>query len=303
VSWLLFLFFFQGVPVGRVSLSWEPKTQRFTYADQHFFSQKADRPRRGWSGTWQVDPGSQAPLPEAFWLWHAPKLGCVSGFDERTRENGELCASSWEGGRLRGTLLGKPFTARYEGGELVALELPDGRFERAPRQAPSTSAAPTLGVSGANPPDLFDEGVPIEGSQGVLHLSVESRPPQAPELRPWRRQEALALARVVRARREEGIQGCVAAAEAFVRGARKKRQEARVVLGLVADGDRAYPHAWVLVADERGKGFELDPALGIPVAPATHLALGYAAPGELSASSGAVYVALYTGGARVTRTE
>jgi hypothetical protein len=76
--------------------------------------------------------------------------------------------------------------------------------------------------------------------------------------------------------RNARVGSCVTHARRFVRWAMTSHDvpRAAVVYGLVADGKRAFAHAWVQVRLSNGEKLELDPTLLVPVTPQTHLALG-----------------------------
>jgi hypothetical protein len=116
---------------------------------------------------------------------------------------------------------------------------------------------------------------------------------------PWRRgaAEALALSLRKTLKVDQGEASCLDVSLEFVRQAKAKGGEARLVRGLVVDGGRAYPHAWVELQDEHGVPYALDPTLAIPVTPESHLALD---EGD-GFSGGADYVKLLSGRARVVR--
>jgi hypothetical protein len=64
---------------------------------------------------------------------------------------------------------------------------------------------------------------------------------------------------------EQGEASCLEVSIEFVRQAKANGGDARLLRGLVVDGGRAYPHAWVELRDEHGVPYGLDPTLAIPV--------------------------------------
>ncbi len=267
----LFVFELAGQPVGSVELSLE--RERYAYTSRHLFGRTEQARRTEWK------LGAE-PVPEGWWLWRRPARGCVEGFDEMTKERGTLCAEEVSARFVRGTVLGKPFVARYEADRLVTLEVADARFVRA-------EAPPDRGV------DVFRDGFPVAGSEGPLVLkgrSVEkSRLPEGRAFPSVERAESLAAQ--VR-RLEPG--NCLAHARLFVERARASGYAAALVFGVVVEGDRALPHAWVRIEAGR-REVELDPTLKIAVTPTTHLALG------AEGSAGQAYVDLLAGRASVRR--
>src|SRR5690349_20875672 len=75
-----FLFLLHGVAVGRVELTFDAKTRRFTYASEHAFPKGAASRSKRWHKTWTLEEGQ--PTPEALWLWRKPALGCSAGVEE-----------------------------------------------------------------------------------------------------------------------------------------------------------------------------------------------------------------------------
>ena len=126
------------------------------------------------------------------------------------------------GDATQGTFLGEAFTARYQGGALQELELGDSRFLR-------SEGAVEFG-------DPFGQGLPLTGSGATLVLS--------PSLEGTRTAEPRGVG-------EDS--DCLAAATKWA----KAHPDFDVVLGLIDDGARAWPHAWVL---NRVSHQELDPS-------------------------------------------
>jgi hypothetical protein len=208
---------------------------------------------------------------------------------------------------VEGTMLGQPFTARYDGrGRMEALEVGESRF---------TAVAP--GVRLRPPPELFAGGLPVEGVGGPLAFSppwpLEGRPDWLTE---WREREARALAEAVHAafpekgpgaadwseKGEGEAGGCLAHALRFAARAAARGQRVALVHGLLAvDAGPARPHAWVRVGLKGGGTVDLDPTSLDPVTPETHLALAVAGPGGPSVEAGERWLALLRGEHRVVR--
>ncbi|MHB8877088.1 MAG: transglutaminase domain-containing protein [Myxococcaceae bacterium] len=282
----LYAFELEGTPVGTVLLSLE--ASRFSYRSRQLFSRGEKSVTR--SAVLQLDERRRirgsGRVPESLWLWRRPPPGCVGGKDELTGREGELCADEVAGGKVTGTVFGERFEAEYRGdGELEELRLGHGRFVRIERADEV-----------ASPPDLFGEGFGIEGGQGVMVLAGDRGPSsRAGRGAQGARDSALALAREV----HDSFSGnpgpggrCLAYAQRFVARARERGQVAAVVIGLLEDGGRAYPHAWVRVAVAGGAAIEVDPSSLEPVSPRTHLALE---------RGGSDLLDLLSGRARVTR--
>jgi hypothetical protein len=193
------------------------KDGQYTYASQHFF-------RGGAHATERFSPsGSDHPLWASEALLAPLAFGCRDVEDEVTRKRGPLCVMK-SGATTKGTLFDQPFTARYQAGVLHELELGDSRFSR---------RAAEEGVRFADP---FADGLPLTGKGNALALS--------PPLRGTRRATPVPSGE---------NEDCLAAANAWV----KAHPDYEVVLGLLDDGQRGWPHAWV---KHRTRDEELDPS-------------------------------------------
>ncbi|ATB50502.1 lasso peptide biosynthesis protein [Corallococcus macrosporus] len=305
-----YVFSWRGVPVGTVTLKLEPG--RFTYVSQHLHTRAGRAGERRREQALALDGegrvrGSRA-VPQALWLWRrAPAVGCVVGREELTGREGPHCVTRVDGQRAEGTLMGAAFQARYGAdGRMEALEVGDSRF---------TVAAP--GERLRAPPELFADGLPVEGRGGALSLE----PPLAVPARldgqtPWDAAAARALAAEVHAAfpekrpggadwREGGegeAGGCLAHALRFAAGARARGVKVAVVHGLlVVDGGPARPHAWVRVALAAGGTLDLDPTSLDPVTPRTHLPIALAEAQGPALEAGARWLSLLRGAHRVVR--
>ncbi len=139
-----------------------------------------------------------------------PKVpGCYAVEDEVTRVRGEACIAR-PGAATSGTLFGRPFTATYKDRALVSLTVGDSRFQR--HRGPVTFADP------------FADGLPITGNGNALALV----PPLKGTRRAMPTPDGEAL-------------DCLSAANTYV----AQHLGFEVVLGLLDDGERGWPHAWV----------------------------------------------------------
>jgi hypothetical protein len=301
---MIYLFLLHGVLVGQVTLREEGGA--FVYRSEYL---SARPPRAGLVSVFKTPLGA-VPEEEAHWLWRRPKLGCVDGRDARTGKTGKLCVGRVVEDRVEGTVLGEPFQARYDAqGFLTRLELSDsgaefersdtgrGRGEAAGRKAQVDLFAAGFEVIGGGRGALALEPSPGASSRLCSGGTGCSGPPEPPM--PWRRAAAEALALSLRKtlKADRGEASCLDVSLEFVREAKAKGAEARLVRGLVVDGGRAYPHAWVELRDEHGAPYALDPTLAIPVSPESHLALD---DGD-GLLGGADYLRLISGRARVVR--
>ncbi|MBL9038083.1 MAG: hypothetical protein JNG84_06185 [Archangium sp.] len=196
-----------------------------------------------------------AAPPEVWWLSRRRPDGCRAVTEERTEKAETVCLRA--GG---GTIDGQAFTARYTpDGALASLSLGAVRFE--------ASTAEVL--EGRDP---FAAGFEVLAGNGAPMVE-----PPVPG---------------VRARQVRGVDVASAEGESCLELARrvvKARQAKRVVVGLVIDGGRAWPHAWVELAN----GEQRDPTVSAADAPRWYL--------ELPSDAGKRYLELVAGTRRVVR--
>lgn len=256
-----FLFELQGVPVGLVELSRDGDA--YTYRSRQWFARGATMDRRE---TIRLGAG---PRPESLWFYEKPLAGCVQVRGELTGELKQACADRVEGNAVRGRIGADAFEARYQGARLAELKIGAARFDR---------VAP--GVMPKTPPDLFDQGFPIHGTYGPLRLE-----PAVDGAVASGAVSEMEAARKLAATLRDAVDGdCVAHAKRFL----EQSPGAVMVLGLVEDGGRAWPHAWVRVGM-----LALDPTLNQSVTPERYLAFG--------ADPGRIYLDLLAGSRRVVR--
>lgn len=305
-----YLFAWRGVPVGRVTLTRGPG--RFTYASLHLHTREGQAGALTREVKLTVDgrgrvEGSEA-VPQALWLWRGPpNAGCVTAREELTGREGPHCVTAVQGREVEGTMFGTAFQARYSAaGQLEVLEVGDSRFTV---MAPGEKLRP--------PPELFSEGIPVEGEQGALAFTPPwPVPAKLPGMTAWEARAARALAKRVHAAfpekrpgtadwREGGegeAGGCLAHALRFAKEAAAQGQHVGMVHGLlVVDGGPARPHAWVRVALADGGTLELDPTSLDPVLPETHLPLALVDPQGSSREAGERWLELLRGTRRIVR--
>ncbi len=307
-----FVFAWRGIPVGTVTLSLAPEVKRFTYTSRHLHVRGGHVGERVREVSLELGPegtvAGRVSRPQALWLWRGPPaLGCVTGREELSGREGPHCVTAVRGDVVEGSLLGQPFRARYDGrGRLEVLEVGESRFR-----------AVSSEVRLRPPPELFAEGLPVEGTSGPLTFS----PPWPVLVRPawltaWRAREARALAEEVhaafpekgpgeadwRAGGEGEAGGCLAHALRFAARAARRGQRVALVHGLlVVDGGPARPHAWVRVGLAGEGMLDLDPTSLDAVTPETHLPLAVVEPGGTSVEAGERWLALLRGEHRVVR--
>lgn len=296
--------------MGLVTLT--RKEGRFTYTSLHLHTRDGQvgsltrEVKLALDGRGRVE-GTDS-VPQALWLWRGPPpVGCVTAREELTGREGPHCVTGAHGSEVEGTMLGAPFRARYDAsGKLEVLELVDSRF---------TVAAP--GERLRAPPELFADGVLVEGEKGALAFEPPwPVPERLPGMTPWDAASARALAKRVnaafaekgptaadwRAGGEGEAGGCLAHALRFAAEAAKQGQRVAMVHGLlVVDGGPARPHAWVRVALVSGGVLELDPTSLDPVRPDTHLPLALVDPKGSSLEAGERWLELLRGTHRIIR--
>lgn len=265
-----FTFEWGGVPVGTVEFEGR------CYRSTHLFARGPARVRTDCETqgvSWRL-------------LHRRTSPGCTAVREELTGREGRLCLTRRNAAVDEGTAFEQPFTARYRpDGTLEELVLGSSRFVRSGETPGAPAVAP-----------LADGFELSEDGGGALEVR-----PAAHALR-WRELPAsvLALADVERdlakARAGLGDGECLVLARRLVE---RLGDSAEIVYGLVEEGGRVFPHAWVRVHTKDAGTVELDGALRIPVRSRTHLALASTSdPG----GAGAIYVALFERRAEVIRT-
>lgn len=271
-----------GTPVGRVMLKLQKG--RFTYTSTQWFNRGG---RESLKARSVMLSAAAAPRPASLVLWHRPGDGCRKVKDELTGKVGRLCA---EGQGSRGELMGQAWEATYAGKplRLETLKLGDAEFQRlaAPAAAPS-------------PPDLSGGGFRVDGYEGRPVVDPPL-PPSTFKPERWSAKAARALAEKVHAAGEDRPDACLELARAFRAEANRDHVRAEVVTGLLVEGDRALPHAWVRVETEGGP-LELDPSSLEPVTPERYVTLFRSADPADDAAGGAPFLDLLAGRRGVVR--
>ena len=299
-----YLFLLHGVPVGAITV--ELDHGRYRYTSEHLFTRGQQRSSKTRSARYGVDAHGRerksGRVLESLWLWHRPATqGCVDGLEELGTRRGRLCAApadERDGDRVRGTIFGEPFTARYERDRLAELRLSDAQFLRVgDRERPDA------------PPDLFGAGWPIQGERGAL--TIEGAPTPSNDdggtLLPMKsafhsREELEARVAAVHAELKSDPDAfCTDFVARFLEEALASGNPALVVHGLVAEpgSQRAFPHVWIRARLPEGL-VDVDPTLLQPVTPETHAPLAVVAPSDHE-QAGRAWLDLFTGRAKVVR--
>ncbi|MEN9800463.1 MAG: hypothetical protein RL653_4160 [Pseudomonadota bacterium] len=278
-----FEFRLLGTPVGRVELQLEKG--KFTYRSRQWFNRGG---RESLQGRAVTLPATRAPRPASLLFWHKPGDGCRKARDELTGKVGRLCA---ELQGTKGEFLGSPWEATYSGKplRLETLRLGDAEYVRL---ADEEAKAPA-------PPDFSGEGFRVDGYEGRPQVDPPVKlEPFNPDR--WSRKQAQGLAEKVHAGSAGTSNACLELARAFRAEANKDRVRAEVVTGLLVEGDRALPHAWVRVITETGP-LELDPSSMEPVTPERYVTLFRSADPADDAAGGKVFLDLLAGRRGVVR--
>ncbi len=243
--------------VPAVALRVEARGATYTY-ESTWFLEEGER-----VFSKQYPLGGQHPTPEVLALARRPTAGCRPVLEERTNTLEELCVTV-DHGAITGTVGGIPFSGTWgQDDQLQAISVAGVQWKR-------VASVPRVGPMVA---PLLD-GVAVSGTSGPVHLTP-----------------AVDGAKVVHVvgigdRESVGRTRCLTLARSVV----QREPGSTVVLGLVIDGGRGYPHAWV----RRGSG-DVDPSV---------------LPGETSERSylelprgvaGRAYLDLLTGAARLSR--
>ncbi|MEW6432050.1 MAG: hypothetical protein AB1730_11135 [Myxococcota bacterium] len=218
-----------GAPMAELRVEVDGRSYR--YASTHFLEEGPAERQLAFT----LDEAGQVHglVPEVLALARLPAKGCTEVLEEVRRAPERLCIDSVRGRAVTGTLAGKAFSATYDArGALASLTLGAARWDAT--RTPATAPPPD-----ANP---FTRGFPVEGEAGVAQLVPNlpgvrrlSTPPEG----------GADEATVGRAR-------CLVAARQAV----TQTPGATLVLGLVVEGGRAWPHAWVRV-----QGRDVDPSV------------------------------------------
>jgi len=211
-----FLLTVDGVPLAVLQVSVRRGVYR--YEATTFLDEADEHLARAWTldRLGEID----GRPPEVLTLLGPPQPGCRQVLEERRGVDETLCVDERTGHRATGRLDGVPFTASYERERLVALELPGARWSRLEGEAPH-----------GRPRQVFGRGFLVRRSPGPVRLE-----PAVPGAR--------LVPEPVTGTGERGSSGrqrCLTLAKRAVAA----DAHLELVLGLVLEAGRAYPHAWV----------------------------------------------------------
>jgi hypothetical protein len=211
-----FLLTVDGVPLAVLQVSVRQSVYR--YEATTFLDEGDEHLARSWTldGLGEIDGRG----PEVLTLLGPPLPGCRQVLEERRGVDETLCVDERTATRATGRLDGVPFAASYERERLVALELPGARWARLEGSAPH-----------GQPRQVFGRGFLVRRAPGPVRL-----------------EPALPGARLVTepvtgtgGGGSLGRQRCLSLAKQAVAA----DPHLELVLGLVLEAGRAYPHAWV----------------------------------------------------------
>ena len=213
----------KGVPIAAITATIDGDA--YTYEAVHFLEEGT----RGFKQTFAL---SKLPKrPEVVALLTLPQPGCTTVMEERSGKDEALCVQRLQSGKAVGTLAGERFVATYPEGRLARIEVGGATWVRDATRSGEGLASP------------FEEGVPVEKGPLAVEPGVRGATWSAPVLGIGEgrdRRRCLVLAREATA----------------------KRRGSRLAVGLVLEGGRAFPHAWIV---ERGQALDPSVVKGDPV--------------------------------------
>lgn len=253
-----------GVPMAELRVEVSRRTYR--YASTHFLEEGPKERSRVF--TLDAKGRVDGLVPEVLALMKMPAVGCADVLEEVARAPERLCVTVVDDGVATGTVAGKPFTARYDAhGQLTRFEVGAARWDATTKPAKAPPAE-------ANP---FTRGFDLVGTSGAVTLK--------PALEGARR--LTTPPEGVGDERSVGRLRCLVAARRFV----ESHAGAELVLGLVVEDGRAWPHAWARLG-----GRAVDPSV-LPGDEALAARQYLELP---SSEAGRVYLELLDGTRRVT---
>lgn len=287
-----YLFTLEGLPAGQVTLERSADSKSFTYLSEHVFGRgpglrQVERRTLSLDAAGRVAASTATPV--SLWLWTQHPPSCLEVMDELSGRTGQACSNALSKEELQGIALDEPFHAVYRDGVLESLDLGPARFTR-------LEAAPELdGATG-----LWARGLALPGGRGQLGFDPALSLPRQPSAassrgRSW----------AERTLREFGAapagERCLETAQRLLAWLEERGGHGVLVLGLLLDAGRAWPHAWVRASGPYDELVEVDPAWGRPVVPEGYLALQTVAAGAHGLEAGQVYLELVSGKRRLVR--
>lgn len=216
-----YLMTVEDVPLAELRVALEGR--EYVYESTHFL-EEGDKARRL---TFTLDESGRVDglVPEVLALLRPPGKGCADVLEEVRRRREKLCVTGEQPDLRLGTLDDVPFTARYAKGRLVAIELAAAKWTASDEPARRGAAQP------------FIDGYAVEGDGPRVSLEPAVK-------------GALVLKRSPTGTGTDSTVGrerCLVAARKALAA---HGEGAELVLGLVLEDGRAFPHAWFRQGDQ-----------------------------------------------------
>ena len=287
-----YLFSLEGIPAGQVTLERSADAKSFTYKSEHVFGRGSGL-RQVESRTLSLDAEGRVvastATPVSLWLWKQRPPSCLEVEDELTGRVGQACSNATSPEELDGIALDQPFHAVYRDGLLESLELGPARFTR-------LEASPQLdGATG-----LWARGFALPGGRGQVGFEPGLSLPRQPSL-PSSRGRSWAERTLKEFGAAPAGERCLETSRRLLSWMEERGSHGVLVLGLLLDEGKAWPHAWVRASGPYDEPVDVDPAWGRTVVPQGYIALQMVAAGERGLEAGEVYLELVSGKRHLVR--
>jgi len=287
-----YLFTLEGLPAGQVTLERSPDGKTFIYRSEHVFG-RGPALRSVETRTLALDEAGRVAgstsTPVSLWLWTQHEPSCLEVVDERTGRTGQACSNAVSREEQEGIALDESFHAVYREGVLESLDLGPARFTRL------GEAAELDGATG-----LWARGIPLPGGRGQVAFDPRLSLPRQPSA-PSTRGRSWAVKLLADFGPSQKDERCLEASQRLIAWMEERGVHGVLVLGLLLDAGRAWPHAWVRADGPYEEPVDLDPAWGRLAEPPGYIALQLVAAGARGLEAGQVYLDLVTGKRRLVR--
>jgi len=287
-----YLFTLEGLPAGQVTLQRNADGKSFVYRSEHVFGRgaelrKVDTRTLALDGAGRVAGSSATPV--SLWLWTQHPPSCLEVVDELTGRTGQACSNEVSREELEGIALDESFHAVYRDGVLETLDLGPARFTR-------LDSTPVLDGAGG----LWARGFPLPGGRGQVTFEPRLSLPRQPEA-PSTRARAWASLTLKEFGPPAQGERCLESSQRLLAWLEERGVRGVLVLGLLLDAGRAWPHAWVRASGPYEEPVDLDPAWARVAVPEGYLALQLVAAGAHGLEAGQVYLDLVSAKRRLAR--
>jgi hypothetical protein len=287
-----YLFTLDGLPAGQVTLERNADGKSFIYRSEHVFG-RGQLLRKVEVRTLNVDAAGQvvgsSATPVSLWLWTQHQPSCLEVVDELSGRTGQACSNAVSREALEGIALDESFHAVYRDGVLDALDLGPARFTR-------LEATPVLDGAGG----LWARGFSLPGGRGEVTFEPPLSLPRQPAP-PSTRAHAWASQTLTEFGPPADAELCLESSQRLLAWLEERGVRGVLVLGLLLDAGRAWPHAWVRASGPYEEPVDLDPAWSRVAVPPGYLALQLVATGAHGLEAGQVYLDLVSGKRRLAR--